>query len=308
METGLSEYQSEQSNDTAELLQIWTERLLHATFGARHYGSIMDYTLDQAAFVLGEVRRTLERNEPDDLKVRRLWHAMALLRAHILAQTMRHHIGTRIAGGPFKGMKLTEDVLIGLYAPALLGIYEHELQPIIERLVGDGFDTVLNIGCSYGYYAVGLALRMPQARILAFDTDPAAQKKCADMADANGVAERVEIGGLFDGKEFAKYAGQKTLAFVDIEGGEIELLDPAQYPALLTMTILVEMHDLFDSATSQNLQARFASTHAITRIDNRSMVAELEGIGYVDPFDKFILAWEDRGGPTPWALMLPKNH
>jgi hypothetical protein len=43
------------------------------------------------------------------------------------------------------------------------GCYEHELHGEIEQLVTRGFDAVLNIGCGEGYYAIGLARRMPTA-------------------------------------------------------------------------------------------------------------------------------------------------
>jgi len=80
-----------------------------------------------------------------------------------------------------------------------LGCYEHELHPHVERLIGRTFDALLNIGCADGYYAVGLARRMPGAPVFAHDLNPKAQTGCREVAALNGVAERGQVGGLFEG-------------------------------------------------------------------------------------------------------------
>ena len=54
-------------------------------------------------------------------------------------------------------------------APKLLGSYEQELQPIIERCVEAPYDCVKNIGCGDGYYAIGMARRMTSREITAYD-------------------------------------------------------------------------------------------------------------------------------------------
>ena len=61
---------------------------------------------------------------------------------------------------------------------------------------------------------------------LAFDTDVNAQNSCRQLAERNGVADRVTIGGLFSPNDFAKYENEAALVFCDIEGAEEELLDP----------------------------------------------------------------------------------
>lgn len=49
-----------------------------------------------------------------------------------------------------------------------------------------------------------------------------AETGCREVAVLNGVAERVQVGGLFQGADFAAYAGRKTWLVMDIEGGERE--------------------------------------------------------------------------------------
>ena len=102
---------------------------------------------------------------------------------------------------------------------------------------------MLNIGCAEGYYAVGLARAMPRARSLAFDTNPKAQAACKQLAAKNGVSDRVTVGGLFSPSDFADYVDESTLVFCDIEGAELELLDPALAPALESLDLIVESHE-----------------------------------------------------------------
>ena len=123
----------------------------------------------------------------------------------------------------------------GCHIAKLLGCYEQPLQPFIEQAIRAAYPVVLNIGCAEGYYAVGMARRMPATRVHAFDIDPAAQRVCAELAAKHGVADRVRIGARFTPDDFAAYAGQKTLVLCDIEGGEKDLLDPETAPALRGM-------------------------------------------------------------------------
>ena len=66
-------------------------------------------------------------------------------------------------------------------------------------MIGQTFDALLNIGCADGYYAVGLAMRMPGVPVFAHDLNPKAQTGCREVAALNGVAERGQVGGLFEG-------------------------------------------------------------------------------------------------------------
>lgn len=270
----------------------------------------MKYTSENAAVVLAEARHALDKDEPDTIKVERTWRTFAYLRARVLARLLQNTIGAQVYGGPFKGMKLTQDVLVGAYGPYLTGCYEHELHDVFERVIAHPYKHIVNIGCAFGYYAVGLALRMPEITVDAFDTDAGAQQQARDMAALNGVADRVQINGAFHGEDFARYAGHKTLVLMDIEGGEKTLLDLQLYPALRAMDIIVELHDCYDPALSQTVMRRFAATHDIDFVINKAAVFDFEpltGKAYTDPFDSMLVIWENRDGATPWAVMRAKE-
>ena len=72
----------------------------------------MDYSPQAAARVLSHAADVLHNDEPDTLKVRRLWHVLTALRANLLARALKDMIGSRVLSGPFKGMQLTEGVMV----------------------------------------------------------------------------------------------------------------------------------------------------------------------------------------------------
>jgi len=271
----------------------------------------MHYTNENAEIILRLAQDILKKNASPSMRLKNLWWIMLLGRARELTKGLRDRLGNKVYDGPFKGMIISDDALQLFQAPVLLGCYEQELHAVMENTIASRYDRIVNIGCSVGYYAVGLARRMPQAKIEAFDIDAEARRKCAEMAQLNGVQDRVFLGGEFYGEDFEKYRGTRTLFLVDIEGAEKELLDPARYPALGEADFIVEMHDLMDGGISEALTARFEATHDIEMILNRTTVPDISGIVspniYLDPLDHFLLAWEGRDGPTPWGVFRKKH-
>ena len=75
----------------------------------------------------------------------------------------------KVLYGPFKGMTYPDSTSIGsVWLPKMLGIYESELHDILEEICSKNYSTIINIGAGEGYYAVGLALRIPTSMIYAF--------------------------------------------------------------------------------------------------------------------------------------------
>ena len=231
---------------------------------------------------------------------------LAKWRSQMIAGTIVARDGPIVQSGPFAGLVLGPHATEGGHAPRLLGCYEHELHAEIERLAARGFHTVLNIGCAEGYYAIGLARRMPGARVFAHDANPGAQALCRRLAEDNGVADRVAIGGLFRGEDFARFAEADTLLVLDIEGGEDTLLDPAAWPALRRMTVLVECHEMPGADMAGRIAERFASSHRIRRIGHALAAPELPPwLAGLDHLDRLLATWEWRSIPTPWLVMEP---
>jgi hypothetical protein len=215
--------------------------------------------------------------------------------------------GGKVATGPFRGMQFVARSTGGPLAPKLLGIYEHELHATIETIATGGYDTVVNIGAAQGYYAVGLALRMPRIQVFAYDTDAAAREGCRQVAAINKVADRIEIGDVFQPVYFSRFEGGKTAVICDIEGDERSLIDPTVSPALAKFDLLVECHDNVAPGLCDDIARRFAATHSIQRIEPSPGAAPVppEFI-LADELDALLAIWEWREGPTPWLWMQAK--
>jgi len=232
---------------------------------------------------------------------------LAKWRAGLVANTVAARDGTTVPGGPFAGLHYTGPASEGGRAPRMLGIYEASLHPVIEQIIARAYPLVVDVGCAEGYYAVGLARRMPGARILARDADPRAQTLCADLARANGVADRVEIGGAMAGPDFDICHDAPAVVICDIEGAEDTLLDPDTAPGLLAADILVEVHDCFAPGLSARIAARFAATHKIQRLTRSIRPDALPGwMENFSDLDRLLALWEWRAGPTPWLWMTRK--
>jgi len=250
-----------------------------------------------------------ESSNPNDT----LNNALRLLskwRSVLIQNTLLEKEETRVLQGPLKGLDFIEQSSEGCHIAKLLGCYEQPLQPYIAAAITRGYSTVLNIGCAEGYYAVGLARAMPNTRSLAFDTDPKAQVACRELAAKNGVHDRVEVGGLFSPSNFADYDHESTLVFCDIEGAELELLDPEIAPTLKSMDLIVESHECLRAGITDALITRFSATHDIHLItDNGSR--QLDNVPawfkQLSHLDQLLATWEWRSGPTPWLVMTSKD-
>jgi len=174
-----------------------------------------------------------------------------------------------VASGPFRGMHYRVTSLNSAWYPKAIGLYERELHDVIEECIQGQPDLIVDVGAAEGYYAVGLALRLPNARVVAFEASD--HDSIRELADRNGVMNRIEILGLCDLGSLANAltGSDNTLLVMDIEGTESVLLDPAYVPTLRTATILVESHDIFLPGISRLLCDRFKRTHSIQLIEAR---------------------------------------
>jgi len=245
--------------------------------------------------------------QPDISELNTLLRLAARWRTHVLSRTYQAHHGSRIMGGLFAGMEFVSEAAEGPLIPKLLGVYENELHPHLAAFMTDGVDTVIDVGCAEGYYAVGLARAMPGAKVHAYDIDENARRVCAELAIRNGVGERVIVGGEFMPDGFEAFAHQRVLVIVDTEGAEVDILQPALSPALAGMNIIVETHDLYRAGALATMVERFSPTHDITRVDQQPKRFDLPPwLVELPHLDQLLAVWEWRAQPTPWLVMRPK--
>jgi hypothetical protein len=225
-----------------------------------------------------------------------------------------HRGGLRVASGPFTGMRFVSRSVWGAHVPKLAGTYERELHDLIEAMIARRPRLIVDVGAAEGYYAVGLATRLPEARVIAFDQMESARRELASLAAANAVGDRISIeGSCAPGSLERALAGEAAPAVVcDVEGFEDVLIDPAAVPSLRRAAILVELHDTKAPGVTGRVTERFAATHDIVQ---RAQV-ERHADEYVLSRGTLRRAWpagvvryalnEFRTPGTSWAWMVPR--
>ena len=210
-----------------------------------------------------------------------------------------------VLGGPFRGMRYPAARALGstLY-PKLVGCYECELHPWLDRLRSRPYAHVMDIGCAEGYYAVGLALLFPRAEVLAHDSDPAALAACRETALANGVLDRVRLGGLVSADDLGRFGARGGgLIVCDCEGCEMTLFSPGAVERLAACDLIVELHDFIDPAISSTLVERFRRTHMVRTVPTRRRNAgRWPALRRLPPLARELAVAELRPGPMEWLL------
>ena len=185
-----------------------------------------------------------------------------------LLHLTRTRTGCRVYSGSFAGVRYAADSVGSAYIPKLLGIYEQELSAEVESICRRKPRLIVDIGAAEGYYAVGLAVCNPQAKVIAFEMDPKGRAALQDMSRLNQVVNRVEVRGKCEPSDLAAALENVTdpVVICDVEGYEEKLLDPRSVPALAKAAILVELHDFIIPGITEELKQRFEATHRIKHI------------------------------------------
>jgi hypothetical protein len=178
--------------------------------------------------------------------------------------------GDRVPAGPFRGMRHpAREIGSGKGIGArILGTYEMELWGIVEDLCQRPHDGIVNIGAAEGYYTIGLALRKPDSRTIAYEAEPEIAEALRTNVRLNAVEDRIRLAGLCQLEDLRAALAdlRQPLVLIDVEGAERHLLDPVKIPALTRSEILAEIHDFVDPQIGAEITARFQATHRITEV------------------------------------------
>lgn len=175
-----------------------------------------------------------------------------------------------VKNGPFAGMRYPDFDSCGstLY-PKLLGSYENELNDVLKHILSQNYSRILDVGCAEGYYAVGLALRLPKVKVVAFDIDARSRALCHAMAKLNKVEEIVEVRSSCTAELLAAFPfKERTLIISDCEGFEKKLFTAGNVANLKNCDLLIETHDFVDMSISPYLHDLFKATHDIQCIQS----------------------------------------
>jgi hypothetical protein len=235
------------------------------------------------------------------------------VRAHLAAiqHAFTARYGLAVQGGPFHGMRYVSRSHGSALLPKLVGAYEAELHGVLRTVLDRSYATVIDIGCAEGYYAVGLALRLPGAVTYAFDIAEAAQERCQELAGLNGVRDRVIVEGECTAERLQELLRPPALVVCDCEGAEVELLDPEEAPALRQADLLIELHDdqRLDVEVTPTLLSRFRDSHDVTLIGlQERQPARYPALDFLAPGAQRLALHEDRMPGQQWAFLTPRER
>lgn len=200
----------------------------------------------------------------------------ALRPSQFLGFQMRVRAQNLVQRGPFRGMKYLEHSYWSLYYPKLLGTYEQELNEHIEQMITQTPPLIINIGAGEGYFAVGIARRLPSSQVIAFEAMPSERSRLAEMCKRNGVESQVTIRATceIDLLNEAMQQSPRPYVICDVEGYEDQLLRPEHLANARRATFLVEVHEFTKSSLRQELLDRFEPTHDCELIWPRQRLAD----------------------------------
>jgi hypothetical protein len=134
--------------------------------------------------------------------------------------------------------------------------------------------------------------------------------------ELNGFASRFELKGFCRPEDLGDALDRRdrpVLVLCDIEGGELDVLDPAKVEHLSDVDMLVETHDAFVHDCTTTLIARFTPTHEIEQIVARqrsladfpsSLIPELARLA---PRIAVELMNERRTGTQKWLYLTARR-
>lgn len=186
--------------------------------------------------------------------------------------------GGHIMGGAFKGMRYFPTETGDSWYHRLLGLYEIELADVIPRLTQEvKFTRVVNVGAAEGYCSIGLALKCPQAQVVSFEMLTEKLPMIHHLAEMNGVGARITTHGACTLADLGEAIGDDPahcLVFIDVEGAEMDLLDPVAIPKLRQTYIFMETHEGLRPGSTAAIRERFKETHDIEVIPQRERTAK----------------------------------
>jgi hypothetical protein len=231
-----------------------------------------------------------------------------------VSRRIRDRFGYSVLRGPFAGLRYPQHLALAIeaYPAKLLGTYEEELHAAVEEFVQTEPAIVVNVGASDGYYAVGLACRLPGAVVHAFDTNEAHHPVLREVAAENEVGDRLRIGGECDTATLetvlqANDSQRGALVVCDCEGCEAAVLHPERAPSLATSSLLIECHDLIHDGITSTLERRFGATHDIELISTGPRwICNHPELSFLPVVTQIMAIHEYREGPMHWMVARPR--
>lgn len=214
-----------------------------------------------------------------------------------------------VQNGPFKGMRYPAFIAHGSSMfPKLLGTYESELHPLINKLLENKYEHIMDIGCAEGYYAVGMAVNMPRSKIIAYDINSQAVAACKKMAGLNA-AHNLTFGDFCSPQTLKTFDfGSHSLIICDCEGYELDLFNEENISNLKNCDILIELHDLYNEKISYHIDCLFSQTHQLEYIYSENTFKRFAQLKHINAYteDEIKTFFTERNGIMQWVYISKK--
>lgn len=234
-----------------------------------------------------------------------------LRRVKLSGMVSEYHKST-VVYGPFKGLVLSSmNWGIADKGAMILGLYEKEILHELE-CIGQKFDCFIDIGAADGYYGLGVIKNGLFKKSYCFEMTYEGRESIRINSLANGLVNKIVIKeaakqGFYNEIELSDL--KSSLLFIDIEGGEFDLLSEDVFQVFRNSPIIIELHDWFfkDSDLKMKKLIEISSkTHNWREIKtggrDLSKFPELNGL---NDNDRWILCSEGRARAMKWAHLNP---
>ena len=215
--------------------------------------------------------------------------------------------------GPFKGLRLLNHSWWGTAdrASMLLGLYEQELLTSLSD-IPQKYKTFIDLGAADGYYAVGVLRSNMFEKSYAFEISKSGQEVIKKNAENNNISEKIFIRGEADKKFYEEVPCcdiENSVLFIDIEGGEFDLLDKNIFSIFHNSIIFIELHDWFFVDGDQKLSKLRDDAKDFFRISELTQgsrdPSKFPELRELSDNDRWLICSEGRGQLMRWIRLDP---
>lgn len=221
--------------------------------------------------------------------------------------------GNEIAYGPFKGMKLSDEVWWSNNdrITQMLGIYEEHVLKKLSFFAKQGATRFVDIGAADGYFAIGMAYSKIYSKVLAFEIEPTGQACLKNNSVINQCENVIRVFGEADYSSLKKLLSEdvKTSVLIDIEGAEYQLLDDKMLSLLSSCYLICELHPWMvdDGYKLQKKLIESAKKYFNVELVKRenyspNIFCELDDLS---DEERLISVGEGRGKNMEWLVLTP---
>ena len=231
----------------------------------------------------------------------------------LVSDKIRAQLSNQVAYGPFKGLRLSAQSVWSSSdsGSMLLGLYEQEVLKILS-LIGKADRTFVNLGASDGYYGIGVLVAGLYGHSYCYESNDNSRRLIQETATLNHVSEKITVFGRAEKGFYNQIPSDridKTTLLIDIEGGELDIIDKDFFKTLSTADIIIELHPWVTDFQPKisNIIIESQNTHDVFELTtgNRDLSYITEVQGFHDSY-RWLLCSEGRPMQMSWLHFKPK--